>query len=497
MENDYIVTTPDIHDTHGLDIVTWNDLYAADYRFNKPFCLRFSDKQSFFSDQVVRIIPQKRMVVFGSWHGKPAVAKCFYSARDAKRKMERDIKGIEALRKNKIPTPELLYEGFTEDKRIYVLVFERIMESKNLEEIWYERHNIEEVMPILKAVVIEIATQHVLGLLQHDLHLKNFLLTEKTIYTLDGAQIEIFPHLLSKQASVSNLVLFLSQLGVDMEQYQEILFKHYAEARGWSLKKEDFTALFAEIKKCNGIRWKNYAEKIFRNSTNFVRINRFYSSGMYNRNYDGHGLQTFLLQPESVFTPPLPKLLKAGNSATVIKIRLDGRDYVVKRYNLKNYWHRLRRCFRETRAAASWRLANKLNLFGIPTARPVAYIENRMLGLRGVSYYVTEYVSFEHAGDYFNRQALKNDKVMTMVKRISALLRSVAKIDVTHGDLKITNILVDAAEQPVLIDLDGASEHTTLLGLRKAWQKELARFLQNFHSNPALGKKFEGELRKW
>jgi RIO-like serine/threonine protein kinase len=84
-----------------------------------------------------------------------------------------------------------------------------------------------------------------------------------------------------------------------------------------------------------------------------------------------------------------------------------------------------------------------------------------------------------------------------MIKRISLLLKSVAKVEITHGDLKITNILVNSAEQPVLIDLDGATEHISLSGLRTAWQKELARFLLNFNSNPVLRKKFEAELKQW
>jgi tRNA A-37 threonylcarbamoyl transferase component Bud32 len=497
VENDYIVTTPDVHDTHGLETVSWAELYAADFAFNKAFCLRLNDRQAFFGEQVVRIIPRRRMVVYGTWHGKPAVAKIFLDIRNPKLHMEKDIAGIRTLLANKIPTPELLHEGFTEDKKVYVLIFERIMDSRNLEEIWYERHNIEEVMPILKAVMIEIATQHVLGILQHDLHLKNFLLTEKTIYTLDGAQIELFPHLLSRQVSVNNLVLLLSQLGVDAEVEQERLFRYYAEARGWTIRQEDVVDFFVQIKKSNAVRWRKYEKKIFRNSTHFVRLRQFSVAGMYNRHYAGPQLLHFLSQPESAFVPPHAKLLKSGNSATVAKIRMDGRDYVVKRYNMKNLWHRLRRSFRETRACASWRLANKLNLFGITTATPVAFIENRFMGVRGVSYYVMEYVSGEHAGEYFTRNFNKPEKVLTMVRRISMLLKSVAKVEVTHGDLKITNILVNAAEQPVLIDLDGAHQHSSLSGLRKAWQKELQRFLENFNTNPGLQKKFESELAKW
>ena len=493
MEKDYIITTPDVHDTHGLDTVTWDELYSANFAFNKPFCLRLSDKQAFFSEKMVRIIPKRRMVSFGTWHGLPAVAKMFFDSR-AKTHLDKDVIGIRSLQKNKIPTPELIYEGYTDDKKIHVLIFERILESKNLEEIWNEKHNIEEVMPILKAVVIEIATQHVLGLLQHDLHLKNFLITEKTIYTLDGAQIEVFPHLLAKEASLNNLVLFLSQLGIETENYQEILFKHYAEARGWSLKPEDLTDLFIQIKKCNENRWHRYERKIFRESTQFVQIKSLTRTGSYNRSYEGPQLLAFLKNPESAFSPVYAKLLKSGNSATVVKVRLDNRDYVIKRYNMKNIWHRLRRIFRETRAVSSWRMSNKLNLFGISAAMPIACIENNMLGLRGVSYYVTEYVSNEHAGEYFTRNVTKPDKVQNMVRRISSLLKSIAKISVSHGDLKITNILINAADQPILIDFDGAKEHDSLQSLQKTWQKELQRFFLNFNANPGLQKKFEIEL---
>jgi tRNA A-37 threonylcarbamoyl transferase component Bud32 len=497
VEKSYIATTPDVRDAHGLDTVTWDDLYAADFAFNKPLCLKLSNKQVFLGEKIIRIIPKRRMVVFGTWRGKPAVAKMFFDARQPKRHMEKDVVGIRTLKNNKVPTPEILHEGYTEDQRVYVLIFERILDSKNLEEIWHEKHDIEEVMPILKAVIIEIATQHVLGILQHDLHLKNFLLTEKTIYTLDGAQIEVFPRLLARQVSIHNLVMLLSQLGIDTENEQEALFRYYAKARGWTLKQEDMIDFFGQIKKWNDVRWNKYEKKIYRNSTNFLRIRKLTSSGMINRHYAGPQLMQFFSQPDSVFTSPHANMLKKGNSATVIKIQLDGRDYVIKRYNMKNLWHRLRRALRQTRASVCWRLANKLNLFGIPTATPVAFLENRVLGMCGVSYYVTEYISGEHAGDYFAHHSDNPEKIQNMIKRISSLLKNVAKIEVTHGDLKITNILVNAAQQPVLIDLDGAAEHSTQSGLRKAWQKELLRFLANFSTNPGLQKKFEMELGKW
>jgi len=496
VENNYIVTTPNNH-SQGPITLAWMDLYAAKFAFNKPFSLRMADNQVFVCEQVVRVVPKRRMVAFGIWQGKQVAAKLFFDPKAARAHMEKDIAGIRSLQKNKIPTPDLFYEGTTGDKRIYVLIFERIGDAKNLEEIWREKTSIDEVLPKLQLVLIEIATQHVLGLIQHDLHLKNFLLTEKTIYTLDGAQIEVFPNLLSKKASMNNLALFLSQLGIDAEGYQEKLFKHYAIARGWSLKKEDFIDLFLLIKKWNDERWKKFAKKVYRNSSTFARIRTWQSSGVYNRYDESPEFIHFLNNPDSAFNHRTTKILKYGLSSTVVKVTLDCREFVVKRYNMKNFWHRLRRCLRTTRASSSWRLAQKLCLFDIATARPVAFIERKILGFRGKSYYVTEYVAGEHAGDFFTHHATDQAKMSDMIWRISMLLKSVAKLEITHGDLKITNILVDAKERPILIDLDGAAEHLSLSGLRKAWRKELARFLDNFRYNSTLRKRFETELGKW
>src|SRR5205085_10128281 len=132
---------------------------------------------------------------------------------------------------------------------IHVLLFERLFEAENLDEIWRKRKNTAELLPLLQAMTIELATHHVFGIVQHDLHLKNFLVIDRKIYTLDGAQIESFPYLLPKTPSMKNFALFLSQLGTGMQEQQKALFKHYAKARGWLVKEEDIKELFLMIKK--------------------------------------------------------------------------------------------------------------------------------------------------------------------------------------------------------------------------------------------------------
>jgi tRNA A-37 threonylcarbamoyl transferase component Bud32 len=470
-------------------MITFSELATLQYTFNQPFQLAMEDGEVVQVDRVLRFIPKKRLVASGTWKEKSIVIKLFFHKKNAKRHMEKDAAGVKLLQDNKVPTPALYYKGYANDKRIAVLIFDYISIADNLEDIWVNRKSVEEVLHVMRAVTIELATQHVLGVLQHDLHLKNFLITEKTIYTLDGGQVELCPMLLPKEASMKNLALFLSQFGVGVDFYQDMLFKSYAKARGWRLKKEDSRDLFFMIKKWNEQRWLSYSKKIDRNATDFSRSESWKKISVYNRRYAGPELLNFLKDPTVLFSSSGVSVLKAGRSSTVVKATLDGRDYVIKRHNMKSIWHRLRRCFRPTRAYASWRLAHKLQLFGVNTATPVAYSESNVMGVRGASYYVTENVAGMHAGEFFHQQQ-DVKQVDEMIEKIANLLKNLAKLDITHGDLKATNILIDQRNQPVLIDLDGASEHYSKSSLHKAWRKEIKRFLENFRDRPFLLQKF-------
>lgn len=483
----HTVTIP----SNEQNLWNWEDLQSTKFSFDAPFRLQLVDDQTFTAEEVIRVLPKRRIVAFGTWQDKPVVAKLFFDPKHAKRHMEREVAGVKSLRENKIPAPSLYHKTVSEDGRVYVLLFERILNATGLAEAWRNRKSIKEVMPLLRGTVVEIATQHVLGVMQHDLHLNNFLITKKTIYTLDGGQIETFPPLLSKKQSMYHLALFLAQLGVGVEECQEKLFVHYAKSRGWLLKKKDFASIFFYIKQWNAKRWERFQRKLFRTCTAFMAFNDWRTIGVYDRRYAFPEFTDFLIDPEIAFTHPSARILKAGNSSTVAKIKLDHRDFVVKRYNIKSPWHRLRRCFRPSRAAKSWRLAHKLKLFGVATANPVAFIEKRFFGFRSTSYYVSEYVSSTHVGQYVQQQLGNTDKIDDMVTRVATLFKNLAKLDLTHGDLKMTNILIDQREQPVLIDLDGAKEINDSFILRVAWRKEVNRFLKNFTAFPTIVEKFK------
>lgn len=476
------------------NVLTWKTLQKATYQFNPhASAIELADGQFLDVERIVRLVPKRRAVVFAHWRGLAVVAKLFFDAQHAKRHMEAEVRGIALLRDSKIPTPTLITQTQSGDRRIYILVLERI-DGRGLADMWAERNRYPDMQTILENVTIELATQHVLGVVQNDLHLNNFLLTEKIIYSLDGATIRQSPNLLTKKPSMENLALFLAQLGTGVGALQEHLFKHYAQARGWLIKADDIKTIFALINRWNKNRWLSFEKKIFRNSTQFARVHDFTTQGIYDRAYSNEAFLAFLRQPESAFNAKSSMILKAGRSCTVIKARIGDREMVVKRYNIKNLTHRARRMFRASRAVMCWRTAQKLRLFGVNTARPIAYIEKQKLGFKLACYFVMEYIPGDHALQYFEDNQQDHQKSKQMIQRIAHLLKSFYETEISHGDLKITNLLVDKNDEPVIIDLDGAKEHSTIASLRLAWRKDRKRFLRNFAAWPSLHKSFESNL---
>ena len=476
---------------NSIRTVSRSILKKADRNIPVPFELSlYEHKSPLYCDKVIRIIPGKRIVCFGKWDNKPVVAKLFFEWSKSKKHLHRDVNGIETLVAANIPTPKLLYQGTDTSKRIHILIFDRILESCNLDLLWNEKSDFDELNTLMQAVTVELATQHVLGVIQEDLHLKNFLVTSKTIYTLDGGSITQSEGILSKKESLDHLGLFFAQLGAGTETLQKELFDLYAQSRGWIVRPADIELLEQSTKKWNALRKTRYQKKIMRDCTAFRRIEKINSLIMYDREYTSAEFKKLLENPESFFALSDSQILKSGGSSTVVKVKVDGKWLVVKRYNIKGFWHGLRRCLRPTRAVTSWRLAHHLRLMGIPTPKPLAFIEKRFLGLRQRSYFIMEYVEGPHAGEYFSRYRSDENEFTQVAKRIVVLLNQLAELQITHGDLKMTNILINH-ERPLIIDLDGMQEHQHSLSFKRTFKKEMGRFMRNWESFPSVRELFE------
>lgn len=189
------------------------------------------------------------------------------------------------------------------------------------------------------------------------------------------------------------------------------------------------------------------------------------------------------------------KSLKNDATTTLARISVSQHDWVIKRYNIKHWRHALSRAFRPSRAAISWCNAHRLQQHNIKTAKPVAMIENRWGLIRHKAYLICEYHQGVECASYF-QQDEPNTEQRRVMQNIIDTLSALFKLNISHGDLKATNILIYNAA-PVLIDLDGMRKHSLSFKFRRACRKDIKRFLKNWQQLPTLQNLFRQQLERW
>jgi len=186
---------------------------------------------------------------------------------------------------------------------------------------------------------------------------------------------------------------------------------------------------------------------------------------------------------------------KPGDTSSVAHVRVDNRDFVIKRYNIKGLAHRVKRAVMTTKARVSWQNALLLKELGIPSIQPVALIEKRFWPLKGVSYLITEYQDGIMGNEYFSLNSPHQQRFQQVIHRLSTLITLMKNAHIVHDDFQIYNILmVDHA--PVLLDLDHLRQfNKASRRFTKAHQKDLQHFESFLRYSPVIHRMFRDALQ--
>ena len=433
---------------------------------------------------VLRLLPAKRIVALAEHEGQQVLVKTFLG-RTAGKHAFRERTGVLAIAQADVSTPELLWEGEIENGRL--LVFRFLPNAVSFAQQWSLSHDSRARVDILTGVMKILAKLHDHGVIQNDIHLANFLLSEGEINTIDGGAVERKGEdPLPERSSLKNLALFFAQFYPKFDALINDVFSRYEEYRGWQIDEIRLRQFRSEVLRCRETRKRNYIGKTFRDCTRFLCRSKFTRFEVCEREAYCDELAELMKNPDKFIEAG--SILKNGNSSTVAVVRLVDRSLVVKRYNIKNPWHGLRRAFRKSRAWQSWSNAHRMEFLGIPALKPVAMIENRMGPIRATAYLITEFIEGPDA-----LQSLSTDPNGEL-EAITSILQELSDVQISHGDLKATNIVM-TDEGPVMVDLDGMKEHTNRQSFEQAFSRDLERFMENWHDNPRLKSRFSGLLR--
>tara|TARA_R100001377_G_scaffold50258_3_gene29229 strand:+ start:462 stop:1955 length:1494 start_codon:yes stop_codon:yes gene_type:complete len=434
--------------------------------------------------ELFRVLPKKRVVALARWRGSLVVAKLFFARGRWEQHLQREIQGVNALCSAGIKSAQLLGSGKLVDGRCGFLLLRYIDGGESLGQRW-ERAAPPARVALLQQVVSLIADCHERGLLQKDIHLDNFLLKDSVVYLLDAGDLERYPNNsdgVDGVNSLRNLALFLAQFPVSNDALAVKLYEFYRQQRPSADLSEDIAVFAALLRKKRAQRLKLVLKKLYRETSANAYRRDWNHYIVYERSLESADLQAFLRSPDAFIERG--EIIKAGRTATVAIITIDDKQYVLKRYNIKSLWHRIRRQFRPSRAWVCWRNAHMLEMLGVTTARPLLMMEWRFGSLRREAYFLCEYLSGEDALHLLKKEPINSPAWERALSQFKALFATLRDYNIVHGDMKATNFLVSDKGLAVL-DLDGMYQELDTGRFAKARAQDLQRFAKNWEDDPA------------
>ncbi len=438
-------------------------------------------------NKLLRFVPGRRAVFSGCWGETKIVAKFFFKPFRYKKHVKNEIQGNYLLEQAGIPTSKIIYSSFCEELESHIMIFEFIDNSTNFGEIFdkfepgknIKANNMQTTHKrCLVSLIRLIAKIHQKGLIHHDLHPDNFLLKNDIIYALDGASIKLISTPpLNQEISFDNLAVILSQIDMTNKDLLYDLVNAYTMERNYIITYEMVKQLTTLIKKSHSTRIAKYLKKIFRRSTHIVCKKSFSSFVLCQRKYYTPAMELFLQNPDIAFHNPGDSLLKTGNTTTLVLYEIDGKQLVVKRYNMKNRFHALRHAFKKSRADISWRGAHLLLKNRINTPEPMAVKEIRFGPFRNKAFFICEYIKGESARNFFSD--VQADGIKVIAELIINVFKKFKFLKISHGDMKATNIIIQD-NTPFFIDLDSMNWHKSNFLFSHARKKDISRFMKNW-----------------
>lgn len=418
-------------------------------------------------NKCLRHLPKRRLTCLAKWQAKAVVAKFFYGSLH-KLQAEKEALLLKALIKAKISTPPVLLLATLEG--VSVLLIEYIEDSKSLLDWMGDKPSVAEFEAIFSSVTELALACHQAGFEIKDPHLGNFLISNDKVFIIDGGDINLLSAPLNGQVSINNLALLYAQLPVTFDVIAfGILTKRLAKKQ--NINEKNWQALL--IKKRRWRQKRFIDKKVFRECSAYICKKNSTRFLVAKRSFFTEDIARALETPDALINQS--HLLKDGQTATVARVEIAGKKYVLKRYNIKKKVRSILKALMWSRAAISWKNALLLEMLGIPTAKSYAFIEERSGIFRHRSYFLSEYIDAPQAWDVYENERFSEKDKKDWAEKISELFLLLKRTQISHGDLKAQNILC-ANQGALLIDLDGLKSDQTYEGFLKQFRKDVARF---------------------
>ena len=207
-------------------------------------------------------------------------------------------------------------------------------------------------------------------------------------------------------------------------------------------------------------------------------------------------LEHLLKYPDTPFSVADACILKTDIKTALALTSFDGKQFVVKRYNVAHIFHRIRLAFQSSRAKNNFAFARLLSEIGVPSIQPVAWVQERIYGLRARSWFIYEHIDEEMSAYPLTDQSDVN-VIDHALYQMTQNLVAMRNHRLSHGDMKPPNLL-HTRDRVVLIDLDAMRQHKSQRQCDRALAKDISRWMRWWRSDnpqPMISQKSEKILK--
>ena len=454
------------------------ELGEVDASFPAPFELHLTSGR-WICAQILRVLPGRRVVLKARRSSGPAaqseeapdvVLKLFIGSGH-NRYRQRERRGLDWLREAGLPVPGLLED--LEDEGLSGMVIEYLPDARVIAA--EDQATVEQAADLL-------GRMHEAGLWQVDLHLKNFVQSARGLFAVDGDGVRRRANPVPRQRGLEDLALLAAQRPPQEDEGASALLDGYLANRpGPAPSAVEFGSKIDRARRGRGQRFQ---KKCFR-ACSELSVSEDEAFRYFTRRGRGELVQR-LLSERNAFSNGegflAMEAVKQGNSATLVRTRADG-GVIIKRYNIKSVSKALRRLlWPMPRYRRAWMSGQLMTFLDLPTAQPLALVEEKRPLLPSVAYLVME----DLGGKDLDLEVAERGLSQARAAEVARLFLLLKRAGLTHGDSKASNFVV-SDERVFLVDLDAMRLGTA------QFDKDVERFLANWEGD--VRARFESAFR--
>jgi tRNA A-37 threonylcarbamoyl transferase component Bud32 len=291
---------------------------------------------------------------------------------------------------------------------------------------------------------------HDAGLFHRDLHAGNFLQEGDSLFLTDLHRTKIIRTLSMKQRLWSLAHLFHSLRSTWGDEDQLEFLSRYFGGRIEEIQKREILhqKIYPMMGHLQKRQWRSRTKRCMKESTEFGVQREKGIRFFYRRDFPLNRLKKAMGKHQTLVQEGPFSLIKCSPEVNVSLLNDGGERICIKQFCYPHFWRRMKEYFRRSKGLKSWLAANGMRVRGLPSLKPLAFVERRnWLGVREGFLFMEALIEDQEMDRYILKEFNGLEKKRLFIRSFTRWLNHLHQMGLYHKDMKTCNILVSERER--------------------------------------------------